>query len=486
MAGNSALQQKLRNGIDAARKGDKVTAVKLLREVTAADERNEVAWMWLASVSETLQERRTCLEQALKINPDNTRAQEALKQLSGILPPRPGEQPRRTNRVAGGSLRNSTNVGYTVIAVLVVLALLVAIVFALVSNSQPPVPNTATRVALSDELNTTLTPTSTINPADYTATPFYGVIVTPANLPTFPPAFTPTFTPTATLTPFPSETPIPLSSFSLIYSQYTDGSSQPALFRSNGDGTGSTQIGQASDGFIDPAYDPTGKNIAFVRYTTYTGDSGEQVTAPELFVAPANDMSAARQITKFGGQNMSHPTWSPDGIQIVFVSDLSGNDDLWYTTEDGNNQRPLTTDPGADRDPAWSPNADIILYASERASQPGSGLTEIFSITPDGQTITQLTDADGSSFSPAWSPTGQRVVFVSDRSGDADIFIMDADGQLPFLLTVDDNQAEDRDPVFTPNGQAVVFLSNREEDTFALYMVDLQGKNVQRVTGCAN
>lgn len=77
--------------------------------------------------------------------------------------------------------------------------------------------------------------------------------------------------------------------------------------------------------------------------------------------------------------------------------------ELWTTTDDGNNQQQITNNDFADRDPAWSPKGDVIVYASEQANGTGTGLTELFSITPDGITINQLTDANNSSYSPAWS-----------------------------------------------------------------------------------
>lgn len=502
MAGNSVLQEKLKAGIEAARRGDKAEAQKLLRQVTDADARNEIAWMWLASVTENLSERRLCLEQALRINPNNTRAKQALDQLNAVLPPRASDTARRAPaaRIRSASDSGGIPSSFIVIGALVALALLTAVIFSIVSNAQPEVPNAATQAAFNASLNTA-TPTATIDPADYTPTPFYGIIVTPSNLSTLPPSFTPTFTPTATETPIPTATPVPVSVFRMAFTTIS-GNGQAALFEANGDATNASQIGEASQGFADPAYDPTGQRVAFVRTVTYTSSTGNQVTAPELFVAPVDNLDAARQITQLGGTMMSRPTFAPDGIQIVFVSDYGGNENLWYITEDGNNLRPLTTSPGVDKDPAWSPNGDVIVYASDQANlslvnntaqaestaeadsaapaRP-SVLTELFTITPDGETITQLTDAAGSSYSPAWSPTGERIVFVSDRSGDGDVYIMTADGQSPFLLTVDDGGAEDRSPMFTPNGRSVVFLSNIQDDTFALYKVDVDGRNRERL-----
>lgn len=493
MAGNSALQEKLRLGIEAARKGDKVTAQKLLRQVTTGDSNNEVAWMWLASVSETLQERRACLEQTLRINPGNTRARQALEQLSAVTgvplrtasgravaPGRRPSAPASRNARPGG-----LNPGYVIVGVLVLLALVSAIIFSSIAGSQPPAPDPAT-VEAAAALLVTATPTATVNPRDYTATPFLGVLVTPDNLATLPPSFTPTNTDTPTFTPPPTQTPFPIAQFSLLFTSGSSGDSPSTLYSSNADGTGETAIGPGSAGFADAIYSADGQKIVFVR-NVGTGD----VTSPELFIAPANNLDAAKQVTKIGGKKLEHPTIAPDGIQIVFVSDFSGNDDLWYITEDGNNLRQLTTNPGIDKDPAWSPNGDVILFASDQANRivvtetgtkPDPGLTEIFSITPDGATILQLTDAAGSSFAPAWSPTGEKIAFVSDRNGDGDIFTTNADGQLPLLLTVDDNRAEDRNPAFTPDGKSVLFLSNRDGETFQVYVVDIKTLVVTRLT----
>ena len=79
MAGNA--NSKLKAGIEAAQQGDKKTARNLLKQVLAEDPNNELAWMWLASAVESLDERRACLQKVLQINPNNARAREALSRL---------------------------------------------------------------------------------------------------------------------------------------------------------------------------------------------------------------------------------------------------------------------------------------------------------------------------------------------------------------------------------------------------------------------
>lgn len=472
------IPEKLREGIEAARRGDKTNAQRLLRQVVDDDPNNEVAWMWLASTAPTLEERRSYLERVLKINPRNTRAKEALDQLTGLLPP---TSSARRSQAARGPEPSSLPVGYIVIGAAALVLIIVAVIFASALSQRPAPPNEATREQISALLPSN-TPLPTAGPSPTpTATPFYGVIVErPTNNATLPPTFTPTFTPTPSNTATPTATPYPMSQFTLLYTS-RQGDAQAALFQSAGDGSDDRQIGDAAEGFNDAAYDPSGRKLAFVRTITYKKD-GKDVTSPELFIASVDNLGDARQVTKMGSSVLASPTWSPDGIQLVFVSNFDGENKLWYITEDGNNQRQLTTGKWADKDPAWSPKGDVIVFASEQANKPGSGLTELFSITPDGKDLKQLTDDNNSSYSPAWSPDGQHIAFASDRAGKSNIYIMNADGQGTVALTFDIEKTENRHPVFTPDGKHLVFASNRDGKTFQLYMMDLQGNQITRLT----
>ncbi|MBZ0275850.1 MAG: hypothetical protein K8I60_06885, partial [Anaerolineae bacterium] len=216
MAGNNALQETLKAGIEAARRGDRNTARRLLRQVVTVNPDSEVAWMWLASAVESLDERRECLENALRINPKNTRAREALERLGGTTPrvervlretaspsvPRPERRRAVPEPVITSDRR--TIMGYAIIALAIIIVLVV--VAGLVSGvlEQNALSSQATQAAIRQAaVIPTIAPT--IDPDTYTATPFIGLLVpAPSFVPTLPPTFTPTFTPTATMTPPPT------------------------------------------------------------------------------------------------------------------------------------------------------------------------------------------------------------------------------------------------------------------------------------------
>jgi Tol biopolymer transport system component len=87
----------------------------------------------------------------------------------------------------------------------------------------------------------------------------------------------------------------------------------------------------------------------------------------DLYTVPRSG-GAATRLT--GGMALDlQPVFSPDGRRILFVSDRSGNENLWMVDSDGSNPRPVTTERGDYHfdDPEWSPDGDYVLVRRNEA-----------------------------------------------------------------------------------------------------------------------
>lgn len=154
---------------------------------------------------------------------------------------------------------------------------------------------------------------------------------------------------------------------------------------------------------------------------------------------------------------LSPPAWSPDGSQIAFVSDRSGNADVWVMDVDGGNAVNLTNDEAKDHSPAWSPDGQWIAFASLRDTL----YWELYVMRPDGSDVQRLTWwEDASDLFPSWSPDGTRLAFASKRDGNWEIYTMDRDGSSLARLT--DHPADDTNPAWSPDGGRIAFESLRE------------------------
>jgi eukaryotic-like serine/threonine-protein kinase len=139
------------------------------------------------------------------------------------------------------------------------------------------------------------------------------------------------------------------------------------------------------------------------RYLSVDTDSGKQINVTN-FVG----------LTLF---NFLRLSWTPDA-RIVYVSQESGNADIWSMKADGSDRKQLTIDPHSDTWPEVSPDGRSILFMSDR-----SGAEIIWRMDIDGGNQTRLI-GDPMELFPVFSPDGKFIYYSSSDSGKETIWKM--------------------------------------------------------------
>ncbi len=106
----------------------------------------------------------------------------------------------------------------------------------------------------------------------------------------------------------------------------------------------------------------------------------------------------------------SAPRWSPDGREMAFRSQRSGNREIWILPIAGGAPRQLTDDPAEDSVPAWSPDGDEIAFISRRG-----GSRDVWIVSAEGGEPRQFTAHAASEYFPLWSRDGSWLLFQSSR-----------------------------------------------------------------------
>jgi dipeptidyl aminopeptidase/acylaminoacyl peptidase len=145
------------------------------------------------------------------------------------------------------------------------------------------------------------------------------------------------------------------------------------------------------------------------------------------------------QITS-GDFDDSDPAWSPDGRMVVFSSnrteepDNNRNSDLWVVAADnadtGRTLRRLTTNPGSDESPVWSPDGRSIAYVTVVDVPAMWYATQHLAVIPStgGTPSLPLRTVDRNVSSLRWSPDSKEIFFLLEDSGESHLAKIPAAG----------------------------------------------------------
>src|SRR3954452_16759209 len=119
-----------------------------------------------------------------------------------------------------------------------------------------------------------------------------------------------------------------------------------------------------------------------LRHPTVSRDSVAFEYAGDLWVVPRSG-GAARRLTSTPGVE-SDPYFSPDGSQIAFTATIAGNTDVYVVPASGGDPKRLTWHPALDRVRGWTPDGRRVIFASVRDSAPQESFFRLWTISLDG------------------------------------------------------------------------------------------------------
>jgi len=203
----------------------------------------------------------------------------------------------------------------------------------------------------------------------------------------------------------------------------------------------------------------TGRQGPFLSRIAFISDrTGES----ELWVMDWNG-SNQKQLTKHNSLALA-PTWSPDGKNLIFTSYLRGTPALYLLTPQEGYLKLLWDKGGVNSSASISPNGRTVAFASSL-----DGNVDIYTVSIDGGEAQRLTTARGIDTQPSWAPNGRQIAFTSTRSGSPQLYLMDGDGSNVRRLSFDGLFHDE--PTWAYDGTRIA-CTTRDEGTFQIATID--------------
>ncbi len=228
------------------------------------------------------------------------------------------------------------------------------------------------------------------------------------------------------------------------------------LFTIKADGSARRQLTDTRDFETHPSWSPDGVKILFTR--------GDVMTNFDIYVMD-EDGGHVTRLTEHPERDQ-RASWSPDGKTIAFVSQRDGDVSVWLMDVDGGNKRKLAQG----RQPSWSPDGERVVFTSSAYHDND----EIYTIRTDGSDRLRLTNNKKFDWFASWSPDGRRLAYNSESFGGQELMLINADGSACMRISVAEKTYE-QEPTWSPDGKMLAYAGKMEEDDYDIYRVNTCG-----------
>lgn len=220
--------------------------------------------------------------------------------------------------------------------------------------------------------------------------------------------------------------------------------------------------------FLLPVAVASGALVSSLRSSS-PGDAASVAPGP-----PAAAASMPVPLTSYPGIE-ADPAWSPDGQEIAFVWNGEAETDFdLYVLRVGDTQpRRLTFDAGPDVKPVWSPDGQWIAY-----ERPGGepGVSSLHVVAATGGAPRTLLSHPAPVGTATWSRDSKTIIVHMMRTSRrvSDLWVIPIDGGPARQITrAPDDTIGDQTPALSPDGRTVAFCRKTAWRTAELYLLDL-------------
>ena len=223
---------------------------------------------------------------------------------------------------------------------------------------------------------------------------------------------------------------------------------------------------------VDMSFDPKQNLLEFVESEGQTGTiapspDGETVAVDfhgEIYLVPSDPETGEKvQVTSSAWRDQEQ-LFSPDGKTLAYISDSSGDEEIWLYDVETMQHRQLTRQASLKRSVTWDPKSERLAFVADNklyfADAKSGDLTEI-AHNPEGGYRGMSFSADGN-----WLSYSR-----SDKDLDSECYLLDIANRKEFNIT--DNRFAEMGGELTPDGKNCVFVSNRSGSS-QIYLVSLE------------
>ncbi len=173
--------------------------------------------------------------------------------------------------------------------------------------------------------------------------------------------------------------------------------------------------------------------------------------------------------------------------KILFVSNRTGNKEIYITDYDGANTRQLTDFGSISLFPDISPDRSNIIFTSYydgdiTEGNPVNG-SKLYRLELSDHSYEILTAFKGQNGPASFSPDGKKIALTLSKDGNSEIYIMDIAKKSLRRITY--NWGIDTSPCWSPSGQKLAFTSDISGYP-QIYTIDVDGANMKRLTFIGN